>query len=158
MRGLPPAKIWAAALVWERCPDEDKIFSANCRACLHPDGRLWPWPQLRSCMRRLWSYRSTSSLGSDRPWWRCSTRPGLGHHQEPAWSRRSVWLPCSWVREQRAEWDWQEPLLELLELLEPQRLRAQHRWTHTRSSLPCGRDRHRFCWLRSSKTRHYIAR
>ena len=72
--------------------------SVSCRACPHLRGRLWPWPQPRSCMRRLWLCRSTWYLGSDRHWWTCLTRPGQDHHQELELSR-SVLLFWSWVRE-----------------------------------------------------------
>jgi hypothetical protein len=95
-------KEWAAVQVTNRRPNTYKRSSVSCKACPHPDGRLWPWPRLQSCMRRLWSYRSTSSPGSGRPWWRYSTRPNQDHHQEPEWSMLA-WLPWSWLTERPME-------------------------------------------------------
>src|SRR5580700_317263 len=99
-------KEWAAALYGPPPLTNNRNSSVSYRACPHPGGRLWLWPRLRSYMRRLWSYRSTSSLGSDRPWWRYSTRPNPDHHQEQALSRSvwlSVWLPWSWLTERPME-------------------------------------------------------
>jgi hypothetical protein len=83
-------------------PNNYLSSSVSCRACPHPRGRLWPWPRLRSCMRRLWSYRSTWSPGSDRPWWMYSTKPGPDHRREREWSMLPS-LPWSWVTERRPE-------------------------------------------------------
>ena len=134
-------------------------LSISCRACPHRRGRLWPWPQPRSCMRRLSSYRNTLFPGSDRPWWRCLARPGRDHHRE---RERSVFLMLSWFwaqelqeqprREQQAQQG--QPLL----LLEQRPRRARRRRPRTRSSHLCGHGTHRSCSRRSSRNRHCTVR
>ena len=93
----------AAIQVMDRRPHYNyQSFRVSCRVCPHLRERLWPWPQPRSYMRRLWLFRSTSYPGSDRPWWTCLTRPDQDHHQEPELSTL-VLLSWSWVKERQGQ-------------------------------------------------------
>ncbi len=56
-----------------------------CRVFLHLRGRLWLWPDPRSCMRRPWSCRNKWSRGSGRRWTKCLTRPCRVRRREQVW-------------------------------------------------------------------------